>query len=285
MASTRSPAIPADWLVPDWPAPAGVQALCTTRAGGISRPPYDSLNLGNHVGDDPAAVRANRFTLQSTLQTHTPGARATFLNQVHGDGVAHLDLTTPDGTEADACVTATPGAVCTIMVADCLPVLLAHRSGMAVAAAHAGWRGLAGVGSATPGHGVIESSMGALVKAVQRLMPGVSPAVVAADTLAWLGPCIGPQAFEVGREVRDAFLPGHSSAYHAFSEGTGDRLLANLPLLARQRLAALGVGDVHGNDGSAPWCTVANAGTYFSHRRDAGPLGSTGRMAACIWRD
>lgn len=272
--------LPAGWLVPDWPAPASVHAVFTTRVGGVSAPPFDSLNLGDHVHDAPAAVAANRARLAQAL-----GVRPVFLQQVHGTAVLELDHATADGALADACLSTRPGVACIIMVADCLPVLLAHRSGMAVAAAHAGWRGLAGVGSATPGHGVIESSMGALVTAVQRLMPGVTPAVVAADTLAWLGPCIGPQAFEVGREVRDAFLPGHSSAYHAFSEGTGDRLLANLPLLARQRLAALGVRDVHGNDGSAPWCTVANAGTYFSHRRDAGPLGSTGRMAACIWRD
>ena len=143
----------ADWLVPDWPAPPGVHALCTTRAGGVSRAPYDQLNLGAHVGDDPQAVAANRQILQSALQSTTPGARAVFLNQVHGDGVALLDASTPDGTEADACVVSAPGAVCTIMVADCLPLLLAHRSGQVVAAAHAGWRGLAG----HSGQGVLES--------------------------------------------------------------------------------------------------------------------------------
>ena len=131
----------ADWLVPDWPAPPGVHALCTTRAGGVSRAPYAELNLGAHVGDDPQAVVANRQILQSALQSTTPGARAVFLNQVHGDGVALLDASTPDGTEADACVASAPGAVCTIMVADCLPVLLAHRSGPVVAAAHANPRG------------------------------------------------------------------------------------------------------------------------------------------------
>ena len=120
----------ADWLVPDWPAPPGVHALCTTRAGGVSRAPYDQLNLGAHVGDDPQAVAANRQILQSALQSTTPGARAVFLNQVHGDGVALLDASTPDGTEADACVATEPGAVCTIMVADCLPVLLAPHRGV-----------------------------------------------------------------------------------------------------------------------------------------------------------
>ena len=143
----------ADWLVPDWPAPPGGHALCTTRTGGVSRAPYDQLNLGAHVGDDPQAVVANRQILQSALQSTTPGARAVFLNQVHGDGVALLDAGTPDGTQADACVASAPGAVCTIMVADCLPVLLAHRSGPVVAAAHAGWRGLAG----HAGQGVLES--------------------------------------------------------------------------------------------------------------------------------
>lgn len=294
MAST-SPARPADWLVPDWPAPAGVHALCTTRAGGTSRPPYDSLNLGSHVGDDPVAVHANRATLQSALQTHTPGARATFLNQVHGDGVVHLDLTTPDGTEADACVTALPGAVCTIMVADCLPVLLAHRSGAVVGAAHAGWRGLAGVG----GRGVLESffesfsalaldgkALAAINCEANRPPSGLSlPHEFARDTLAWLGPCIGPQAFEVGADVRAAFCDADPAAQPCFvpQKHAPGKYLCDLAALARLRLGALGITHVFGNDSTAPWCTVGNASRFFSHRRDSVALGGSGRFAASIW--
>lgn len=270
----------ASWLVPDWPAPAGVQAVFTTRAGGVSARPFDSLNLGDHVRDEPSAVAANRARLARAL-----GARPVFLQQVHGTEVLALTAHTTDGAVADACLSDQPGVACTIMVADCLPVLFAHRSGLVVAAAHAGWRGLAGAGAARPGAGVLEASFQALVAAVQRHQPGHSAAEVAADTLAWLGPCIGPDAFEVGHEVRDVFAAGHPAALEAFRPRSNGRLLANLPVLARQRLAVLGVHAVHGNDGSAPWCTVTQAGRFFSHRRDAAMLGSTGRMAACIWRD
>ncbi len=280
----------ADWLVPDWPAPPGVWALCTTRTGGRSLPPYDSLNLGTHVGDDPAAVQANRQALQAAVQARTPTARAVFLNQVHGDGVVHLDAATPDGTEADACVATAPGAVCTIMVADCLPVLLAHRNGQVVAAAHAGWRGLAGEG----GQGVLESTFErfeafacapiASVAIKSEASAGV-PAV-AADTLAWLGPCIGPQAFEVGPEVRAAFCDADAAAQTCFVARVDapGKYLCDLAGLARLRLRALGITQIYGNDSTAPWCTVTNASRFFSHRRDAAVLGASGRFAACIWR-
>ena len=280
----------ADWLVPDWPAPPGVWALCTTRTGGSSQPPYDSLNLGTHVGDDPAAVQANRLALQAAVQARTPTARAVFLNQVHGDGVVHLDAATPDGTEADACVATDPGAVCTIMVADCLPVLLAHRNGQVVAAAHAGWRGLAGEG----GRGVLESTFErfeafarapiASVAIKSEASAGV-PAV-AADTLAWLGPCIGPQAFEVGPEVRAAFCDADAAAQTCFVARVDapGKYLCDLAGLARLRLRALGITQIYGNDSTAPWCTVTNASRFFSHRRDAAVLGASGRFAACIWR-
>ncbi|CAN7402195.1 polyphenol oxidase family protein [Acidovorax sp. NB1] len=282
--------VSADWLVPDWPAPPGVQALCTTRAGGASQPPYDSLNLGTHVGDDLAAVGANRQALQAVLQARTPLARPVFLNQVHGQGVVQLDAHTPDGTEADACVATAPGAVCTIMVADCLPVLLAHRSGQAVAAAHAGWRGLAGEG----GHGVLESTFAhfcALARA-----PIASFAIkngakdvenrAAADTLAWLGPCIGPQAFEVGSEVRAAFCDTDAAAQAFFvpREDAPGKYQCDLAGLARRRLRALGITQIYGNNSTVPWCTVTNASRFFSHRRDAAVLGASGRFAACIWR-
>lgn len=261
--------MPSDWLVPDWPVPAGVHALCTTRAGGVSAAPYDRLNLGTHVGDDAVAVQANRQVLQSVLQGVTPGARAVFLNQVHSTDVAVVDGTTPDATAADACLATASGAVCTIMVADCLPVLLAHRSGAAVAAAHAGWRGLAGV----QGQGVLES-------VVLRLAGEGS---AAGDTLAWLGPCIGPTAFEVGPEVRAAFCGHDSAAGACFVAQPGGKFLADLAGLARLRLAALGITEVYGNDSTAPWCTVLNASRFFSHRRDTAALGGSGRFAACIW--
>lgn len=280
----------ADWLVPDWPAPPGVRALCTTRSGGVSLPPYDSLNLGTHVGDEPNAVAANRLALQTALQSQTPTARAVFLNQVHGDGVVHLDTATPDGTEADACVATAAGAVCTIMVADCLPVLLAHRNGQVVAAAHAGWRGLAGEG----GQGVLESTFG-LFKALARdpialaaikNEANTGASAVAVDTLAWLGPCIGPQAFEVGPEVRAAFCDADAAAQTCFVARTDapGKYLCDLAGLARLRLRALGITQIYGNDGTAPWCTVTNVSRFFSHRRDAAVLGASGRFAACIWR-
>ena len=287
---------PHDWLVPDWPAPAGVHAVCTTRQGGASLPPFDSLNLGSHVGDDVGAVLANRGILQSALQAHTPGARAVFLNQVHGDGVVCLDASTPDGTEADACVASTPGAVCTIMVADCLPVLLAHRSGLVVGAAHAGWRGLAGAN----GGGVLElvfkrfsalaldgQALAAIKKEANSGGADSSLAApVAQDTLAWLGPCIGPQAFEVGAEVRAAFCDTDPAAQRCFvpRAGAPGKFLCDLAGLARLRLRALGIHAVYGNDSTPPWCTVTNASRFFSHRRDSVALGGSGRLAACIWR-
>ena len=289
-------ALPADWLVPDWPAPAGVQALCTTRAGGVSQGPYASMNLGTHVGDDPQAVQTNRARLRAALGQSTPGARPVFLSQVHGTGVAALTASTPDNTEADACVATDAGVVCTIMVADCLPVLLAHTSGAVVGAAHAGWRGLAGQG----GVGVLESAMRALFEQFQALAltnkaqaaienvanEAESFEAVARGTLAWLGPCIGPQAFEVGPEVREAFCaagPQYSACFVPSPTQQG-KWLADLAGLARLRLQAMGVTRIYGNDSSAAWCTVTQSARFFSHRRDTALLGGSGRLAACIWR-
>lgn len=262
-----------DWMVPQWSAPANVHALCTTRAGGVSLPPCDSLNLGDHVGDDPAAVRANRAVLGHALSGVTSGARPVFLTQVHGTTVAHLQGDSPDGMHADACVSTERGVVCTIMVADCLPVLLAHRNGAAVGAAHAGWRGLAG----TAGVGVLES-------AVQRFAT-VVPGSSAADLVAWLGPCIGPRAFEVGPEVRAAFCDADPAADAWFQRQSGDgsRFLADLAGLARHRLRAMGVTQLAGNDSTDDWCTVGNPSRFFSHRRDTAVRGRTGRFAACVW--
>lgn len=266
--------------------PTGVHVWMSTRQGGVSRAPWDSLNLGEHVGDAPEAVAGNRARLQQAL-----GARPVFLRQVHGTDVLELGPETVAG-QADACFTFATGVACTIQVADCLPVLLWDRQGQWVAAAHAGWRGLAGKG----GCGVLEALWQALA----------ARGAQAAQTSAWLGPCIGPGAFEVGPEVKAAFclappsVPAsaeprtilaatqattQAATQAAFVPGRGDRWWADLPQLARLRLRALGVRDVTGNDGSAPWCTVSGVGRFFSHRRDAARLGSSGRMAACIWRD
>ncbi|WP_291014542.1 peptidoglycan editing factor PgeF [Hydrogenophaga sp.] len=261
-------------LRPDWPAPYGVHALFTSRAGGSSLPPFDSLNLGDHVGDEPAAVAANRAALADALQ-----ARPVFLHQVHGTEVAAIDAHTPDATVADGCLTEARGVACTVMVADCLPVLFALKDRPVVAAAHAGWRGLLG----EAGRGVLEASFDALVQAAQRADALATRDTVAADTLVWLGPCIGPTAFEVGPEVREAFVATDPGAVACFVDQPGGKYLADLPALARRRLRALGISTVYGNDGSDPWCTVSQSATFFSHRRDAGRLGSSGRMAACIW--
>ncbi len=297
-------ALPTDWLRPDWPAPAHIHALCTTRSPGASLPPYDRFNLGDHVGDAPAAVQANRRALQQVLAANTPGAQAFFLQQVHGTQVCELDqftlgraaldsATLPDAC-ADACISSAAGLVCTIMVADCLPVLLTNRQGTVVAAAHAGWRGLAGV----QGRGVLEKVLErfrALAYTQQALAAikndgegadGGMPKApdVAADTLAWLGPCIGPQAFEVGAEVRAAFCAHDAGAAQHFQASAGGKYHADLAALARRRLHALGVTQVYGNDSSAAWCTVGNPSRFFSHRRDSAALGASGRFAVCIWR-
>ena len=253
---------PSDWLVPDWPAPPSVRALFTSRAGGVSAAPCDSFNLGDHVRDDPAAVALNRQRLAAVI-----GVRPVFLQQVHGTAVAELDAQTPDGTVADACLSTQTGVACAVMVADCLPVLFTNAAGTAVAAAHAGWRGLAG--------GVLEACLERFTQ--------VAPA--SGEVLAWLGPCIGPRAFEVGDEVRAAFLarqPEAAACFEALPQA--GKHLANLPQLARLRLQAFGITQVHGNDGTPPWCTVTQSARFFSHRRDAARLGSTGRMGACIWR-
>ena len=269
----------AGWLIPEWPAPRGVRAVFTTRAGGVSLPPHDSMNLGDHVGDEPARVAANRALLQ-----RASSARAVFLSQVHGSEVLTLAPDTADGQPADACVTAQHKLACTIRVADCLPVLLTTPEGGVVAAAHAGWRGLAGGGSAGPG--VLAAVHASFCALVQQVRPQS-----AINIIAWLGPCIGPSAFEVGAEVKAAFEAAQPAAARCFVDIGAGKFLANLPALARLRLHALGVSQsqIYGNDGSAPWCTVSNPSLFFSHRRDAGVngngFGTTGRMAACIWLD
>ena len=270
-----------DWLQPEWPAPAHVHALCTTRKGGASTGGFASMNLGGHVGDAPRAVADNRRRLQAALQAVTPVARPVFLEQVHGCSAVVLGTHTPNGLRADAAVSVVPGLACTVMVADCLPELITDRLGRMVAAAHAGWRGLAG--------GVLESVLEHFKplaqapyaqEAIQSIANGV--AETPHGLMAWLGPCIGPQAFEVGEEVRSTFCANDAAAELHFAPQGGGKYLANLPALARQRLAAQGVAQVFGNDGSAAWCTFSESSRFFSHRRDGSV---TGRMVACIWLD
>jgi YfiH family protein len=240
------------WLTPDWPVPATVRALSTLRVGGVSQAPYESLNLGDHVEDAAAAVADNRRALRAAAGLP---AEPAWLSQVHGIRVKDLDGVGSDTAgPADAAVTRQAGRVCAVLTADCLPVLLTAKSGDRVAAAHAGWRGLAG--------GVLEAAVNSL---------GVSPDSV----LAWLGPAIGPRYFEVGAEVREALLAGDPAAEVAFEANARGRFLADLFALARSRLRRLGVAAVYG--GGA--CTYADPGKFFSHRRD----GKTGRQATLIW--
>jgi YfiH family protein len=241
---------PADWIVPAWPAPPGVRALITTRAGGVSRGRYEGLNLGLRTGDAPQAVAENRARLRALLP-----AEPRWLAQEHGATVVEADaLETP--VAADASVARRAGTVCAVMVADCLPVLLTDRAGGVVAAAHAGWRGLA--------RGVIENTVAAT---------GVEPSRL----LAYLGPAIGPRAFEVGPDVRDAFLARDAAADAAFAPHRPGKWLADIYALARQALARAGVTDVHGGG----LCTVSDPARFYSYRRDR----TTGRMAALIWRE
>jgi YfiH family protein len=248
-----------------WELPTGVHAVCTTRVGGMSTAPFDGFNLAEHVGDDPQAVVKNRELLHSQLD----GARPVFLSQVHGVKVVELAATTPDGIQADACITLDKHVACTVMVADCLPVLFTDDAGRVVAAAHAGWRGLAA--------GVIEHTVQALC---------TQGHVAPAQMKVWLGPCIGPDAFEVGEDVCAAFSRGTASQSaqaqryfkpHPVHPG---KWLADLAGLARLRLQTLGIASVAGNNSTPDWCTVTQHSRLFSFRRD----GLTGRFALCIWR-
>lgn len=247
---------PDELILPDWPAPAGVRAFFTTRAGGASEGPFASLNLGAHVGDDSARVRENRRRMQSLLP-----AEPLWLNQVHGTEVAVIADDAPPAASsaawprADAAVTRRWERPCMVMVADCLPVLLCDRAGTVVGAAHAGWRGLAA--------GVIERTVAAM---------GVE-----GEVIAWLGPAIGPQAFEVGQDVVDAFIANDAESSVAFAARPGlpGKYLADIFTLARRRLASAGVREVYGGR----YCTVSDPARFFSYRRDR----QTGRMAALIW--
>lgn len=239
------------WLRPDWQAPAVVRALSTTRAGGVSRGGYASLNLAEHVGDQPAAVQQNRALLRTRAELP---AEPMWLNQVHGTTVCTLDKSLACPPEADAAVSVQAGLVCAVMTADCLPILLCDRAGTVVAAVHAGWRGLAA--------GVVEAAVAQMARPSSQLM-------------AWIGPAIGPEHFEVGGEVRDGFCDANAQAASAFQPSPAGRWLADLPALARQRLAGLGLWRVSGGG----FCTYSDAGRFFSYRRE----GMTGRMATLIW--
>jgi YfiH family protein len=237
-----------EWIIPDWPAPPAVKAFITTRAGGVSQGAFASFNLGLRAGDDTQAVAANRERLRALLP-----AEPKWLRQVHGAQVVDADALT-DVPEADAAVARKPGTVCAVMVADCVPVLLADRAGTAVAVAHAGWRGLAS--------GVVEKTIARMALPPERL-------------LAFLGPGIGPRAFEVGADVRDAFLARDPQSGEAFAPHAPGKWLANLFELARRQLAAAGVAIIHGGG----LCTHTDARRFYSYRRDR----ETGRMAALIW--
>lgn len=241
-----------DWIVPEWPAPESIRAVITTRSGGVSCAPFDSFNLAEHVGDDPKAVAANRTLLRRALDLE---AEPLWLEQVHGCGVADGDAAVV-GCRADAVTATRPGRVCAVLTADCLPLLLCNRNGSRVAAVHAGWRGLA--------DGVIEAALERFEEPAEEL-------------LAWLGPAIGPQAFEVGPEVREALLIRERADAGAFVPNRPGHWLADIYALARNRLQRAGVGFVGGGDS----CTVSEPERFFSYRRD----GVTGRMASLIWID
>jgi hypothetical protein len=238
-----------DWIRPEWPAPRNIRALSTTRKGGVSTGAYASLNLGEHVGDNPKAVSSNRARVQTRLGHATPR----WLNQVHGVHVATDEGSMPG--PADAAVSLRHDTACVIMTADCLPLIFCDRQGTRVAAAHAGWRGLS--------TGVLEETLTAM---------DVSPK----DVLAWMGPAIGPKAYEVGEEVRQVFVAHSAEAKRAFMPGkVAGKWWCDLYMLARQRLEAAGVESIHGGG----FCTFTDRERFFSFRRD----GECGRMATLIW--
>lgn len=236
-----------EWIIPDWPAPASVQAVSTIRTGGVSTGAWQSFNLATHVGDDAQAVAANRAQLRAKLGLP---AEPAWLEQVHGATVCSAGG--PELCQADASF-ARVGEVAVVMTADCLPVLFCDTQGQQVAAAHAGWRGLAS--------GVLEAT------AAKFADPG--------RVMAWLGPAIGPQAFEVGADVREAFVAHDARATQAFERVDAQHWLCDLYALARQRLESIDIGHVVGGG----FCTYSEPERFFSFRRD----GQTGRMASLIW--
>ncbi len=307
------PTIP--WLQPDWPAPECVVAGCTTRRGGVSEAPWDHLNLGDHVNDAETSVQENRRLLQQ--QVHQLGAgQLVYVKQIHGVEVLEIDSAdlpeqavqtadrafsgaaqgikgvnaAPTGLTADGTLTQDRGVALIMMVADCLPILLTDRAGRTVAALHAGWRGLAGACQAG-GETVVSQALAVFAR------KGIDPA----DLMAWLGPCIGPDAFEVGDDVWQAFTPAKNETFYrsAWTQEAASCFVpapaekrpkgeirskwrADLAGLARRALRQAGVTAVYGNDSSPAWCTVTQADLFFSHRRDAARLGASGRFGAFI---
>ncbi len=242
--------LPANWIVPDWPAPDNVRALVTTRMGGVSQPPYGDFNLALHVGDAREDVLENRLDLLQLT-----GCQPAWLEQVHGIAVVEADP--KQVAVADASFSRTPGIACAILTADCLPVLFCDRAGTRVAGVHAGWRSLC--------DGVIEATLDAA-------FADVAPQ----DVLVWLGPAIGPQAFEVGAEVRDAFIAANADCAAAFRPSRrAGHFLCDLYQIARIRLAARGISAVYGGG----LCTFSDAQRFYSYRRDQ----VTGRMASLVW--
>lgn len=237
-------------IVPQWPIPQGVGACSSTRIGGVSQPPYDSLNLGAHCGDTLSHVEENRALFYSAASLPS---KPVWLEQVHGKAVLKLTGEPYASKRADASYSNTPGTVCAVMTADCLPVLFCNKAGTEVAAAHAGWRGLC--------DGVLEETVACFKDKPENI-------------IAWLGPAIGPRAFEVGPEVREAFMAVDVNADLAFRPA-GEKYYADIYLLARLRLASIGIENVYGGDR----CTYSEAGDFFSYRRDR----TTGRMASFIW--
>ena len=236
-----------DWIQADRPAPPNVRAFSTTRSGGVSRGPWSSLNLGLHCGDDPSLVEQNRARLRKVLPSP-----AHWLRQVHGTSVVQYSARSASETEGDALVSFEPRQVCAVLTADCLPVLFCNRRGDRVGIAHAGWRGLA--------DGILEATVRALDEAPGELM-------------AWMGPAIGPRAYEVGSDVAEAF----QGEFPAGFTPHGDRLLLDIYALAKLKLAAVGVHEVYGG----AYCTMTDPDRFFSYRRD----GVTGRMASLVWLD
>ncbi len=242
--------LPGEWIVPDWPAPPRVRAFVTTRAGGVSAGEYASMNLGGSSGDEEENVVHNR----KIVRAHLPGD-PTYLAQVHGDHVVNLDMPREPGRpRADAAVTSRAGNVAVVLTADCMPVFLCDRAGRRVAVAHAGWRGLSG--------GVVENALASLESDPQ-------------EVVAWLGPAIGPEIFEVGAEVKEAFERGDANAGEAFRAHKPGKFMADLYALARRRLARAGVRDVYGGG----FCTYQETDRFFSYRRAQ----RSGRMGAFIW--
>ena len=249
-----------NWLTPDWPAPSNIKAVTTTKIGGVSKGAFDSMNLADHVEDDPQAVQANRAMLKEQLRL--PGDPC-WPTQVHGtDVVSAMEAKTGAGvgpgigTEADGVYSLQSGEVCAVLTADCLPVLICDKAGTRIAAVHAGWRGLLA--------GVMEAALEKLE------IPG-------SETLVWLGPAIGPNAFEVGEEVRNQFIGRDPLTKAAFQQSSADRWWLDIVRLASIRLSIKGVNQVYGGD----WCTFTDRERFYSYRRD----GVTGRMASLIWID